>query len=61
MKNGRGKRDIWGRWECNYKEGCKKSSYYHTTCIEGRRGRHVYICPKHLTEYLGFNTTGISN
>jgi len=52
MKNGRSKRDEWGMWECNYVKGCKKPSYYHTTAHA--KGRHVYICPEHLKEFLGF-------
>ena len=41
--------DNWMVWTCNYKEGCNKPSYYHL-CTDGR---HKYICPKHLKEYLG--------
>lgn len=41
-------------WKCNYEEGCNRYSYYHTTCVKGAEGKHIYICPKHLEEYLDY-------
>ncbi len=41
----------WLVWKCNYVKGCNKGSYYSTTI----NNKHVYICPEHLNEYLGYD------
>ena len=48
--------ESWMRWKCNYKENCNNPSYYHTT----NNGKHIYICPKHLEEHLGFVEVKVS-
>jgi hypothetical protein len=38
------------KWYCNYIKGCNKFAYYHV-CT---RNKHLYICPEHLNQYLGY-------
>ncbi len=48
------KKDNSWVWSCNYVKDCNKSSYYHV-CTDVTKGKHIYICPKHLKVYLGYD------